>query len=261
MGGSSRWAAILPQLRAELGGQAQQHFQKIASGRRGGAGGCGGGGGRADAGGGANALRHTRGKCACGPQTRRRGRRHRALRKPDHLEFRQAARVARNSPRRADAVRLSRAGGSRHALRRRSVRFTRRSRADPSRRLAASVRAAAEGADQVSWRRTCPACARWRCSSCRCGTQEELRDQIIDTALDRACLQDPLPDDDATFHTRRDEGKRPPDLAGTGDRAAGRADSRPNTRACRRSWCRRSRSLRLRGHAERSSMRWSASAS
>ena len=39
------------------------------------------------------------------------------------------------------------------------------------------------------------------------GTQEELRDQIIETALDRACLQDPLPDDDASFHRRRDEGK------------------------------------------------------
>ena len=39
------------------------------------------------------------------------------------------------------------------------------------------------------------------------GTQEELRDQIIDTALDRACLQDPLPDDDVSFHTRRDEGR------------------------------------------------------
>ncbi len=39
------------------------------------------------------------------------------------------------------------------------------------------------------------------------GTQEELRDQLIDTALDRACLQDPLPDDDASFHARRDEGK------------------------------------------------------
>ncbi len=39
------------------------------------------------------------------------------------------------------------------------------------------------------------------------GTQEELRDQLIDTALDRACLQEPLPDDDASFHTRRDEGR------------------------------------------------------
>jgi ATP-dependent helicase HrpA len=39
------------------------------------------------------------------------------------------------------------------------------------------------------------------------GTQEELRDQLIDAALERACLQDPLPDDDASFHTRRDEGK------------------------------------------------------
>ncbi|CAG4892763.1 ATP-dependent RNA helicase HrpA [Paraburkholderia saeva] len=39
------------------------------------------------------------------------------------------------------------------------------------------------------------------------GTQEELRDQLVDTALDRACLQEPLPDDDVTFHTRRDEGR------------------------------------------------------
>ncbi|WP_144156432.1 ATP-dependent RNA helicase HrpA [Paraburkholderia sp. BCC1885] len=39
------------------------------------------------------------------------------------------------------------------------------------------------------------------------GTQEELRDQLVDTALDRACLQDPLPADDVSFHTRRDEGR------------------------------------------------------
>ncbi|KVE34982.1 ATP-dependent RNA helicase HrpA [Burkholderia sp. BDU5] len=39
------------------------------------------------------------------------------------------------------------------------------------------------------------------------GTQDELRDQLIATALDRACLQDPLPADDASFHARRDEGK------------------------------------------------------
>jgi ATP-dependent helicase HrpA len=39
------------------------------------------------------------------------------------------------------------------------------------------------------------------------GTQEMLRDQLIDTALDRACLREPLPDDDASFHARRDEGK------------------------------------------------------
>ena len=39
------------------------------------------------------------------------------------------------------------------------------------------------------------------------GTQEELGSQIIETALDRACLQDPLPDNDGDFHTRRDQGK------------------------------------------------------
>ncbi|TDV20737.1 ATP-dependent helicase HrpA [Paraburkholderia caballeronis] len=38
-------------------------------------------------------------------------------------------------------------------------------------------------------------------------TQEELRDQLIELALDRACLQDTLPADDAAFHARRDEGR------------------------------------------------------
>ncbi|WP_084168163.1 ATP-dependent RNA helicase HrpA [Paraburkholderia acidipaludis] len=38
-------------------------------------------------------------------------------------------------------------------------------------------------------------------------TQEELRDQLVELALDRACLQDPLPDDDTSFHVRRDEGR------------------------------------------------------
>jgi ATP-dependent helicase HrpA len=39
------------------------------------------------------------------------------------------------------------------------------------------------------------------------GTQEELRDQIIAKALDIACLQDPLPSDEASFSKRKDEGK------------------------------------------------------
>ncbi|UGQ45156.1 ATP-dependent RNA helicase HrpA [Massilia endophytica] len=39
------------------------------------------------------------------------------------------------------------------------------------------------------------------------GTQEELRDQIINKALDIACLQDPLPTDAASFGKRKDEGK------------------------------------------------------
>jgi ATP-dependent helicase HrpA len=39
------------------------------------------------------------------------------------------------------------------------------------------------------------------------GSQEELRTQIIDAALDRACLQEPLPRDAAAFHARKDEGK------------------------------------------------------
>jgi len=39
------------------------------------------------------------------------------------------------------------------------------------------------------------------------GTQEELRDQIIAKAIDIACLQDPLPVDEASFNKRKDEGK------------------------------------------------------
>jgi len=39
------------------------------------------------------------------------------------------------------------------------------------------------------------------------GTQEELRDQIIDVALDRAFLQEPLPSDERGFKARIDEGR------------------------------------------------------
>jgi ATP-dependent helicase HrpA len=39
------------------------------------------------------------------------------------------------------------------------------------------------------------------------GTQEELRDQMIHAGLARACLQAPLPLNQAQFTTRRDEGK------------------------------------------------------
>jgi ATP-dependent helicase HrpA len=39
------------------------------------------------------------------------------------------------------------------------------------------------------------------------GTQEELRDQIIQAGLERACLQAPLPKNAAEFNQRKDEGK------------------------------------------------------
>ncbi len=39
------------------------------------------------------------------------------------------------------------------------------------------------------------------------GTQEELRDQIIDCALDQACLAEPWPSDKESFELRRSEGK------------------------------------------------------
>jgi ATP-dependent helicase HrpA len=39
------------------------------------------------------------------------------------------------------------------------------------------------------------------------GSQEELRDQIIQAGLDRACMQEPLPKNAAEFEARKDEGK------------------------------------------------------
>ena len=39
------------------------------------------------------------------------------------------------------------------------------------------------------------------------GSQEELREQIIQAGLSRACLQPPLPKNPGEFNTRRDEGK------------------------------------------------------
>jgi ATP-dependent helicase HrpA len=39
------------------------------------------------------------------------------------------------------------------------------------------------------------------------GSQEELRDQIIQAGMDRACLQEPLPTNAAEFDARKDEGK------------------------------------------------------
>ena len=39
------------------------------------------------------------------------------------------------------------------------------------------------------------------------GTQEQLRDQLIDCAIERACLNEPWPLDAQTFETRRLEGK------------------------------------------------------
>jgi ATP-dependent helicase HrpA len=39
------------------------------------------------------------------------------------------------------------------------------------------------------------------------GSQEELREQIIEAGMERACLQDPLPKNAEEFHRRKDEGK------------------------------------------------------
>ncbi|MFL9895322.1 ATP-dependent RNA helicase HrpA [Paraburkholderia sp. RL17-381-BIF-C] len=202
----------LSQLRAELGGQAQQHFQKIASSAAGAA--------LADAGGGsvatpsqasglANAAaQRGKGAPASGPQTAPQdGAQGTALyeklttwnfgKLPELLEIRRGGQTLFGYPALVDrathcdvevfdspdeAARIHRAG-----LRR---LFALQSK-EPIKYLEKNLPGLREMAMQFMPR----------------GTQEELRDQLIDTALDRACLQDPLPDDDVTFHTRRDEGR------------------------------------------------------
>ncbi|BCZ77396.1 ATP-dependent helicase [Paraburkholderia terrae] len=214
----------LAQLRAELGGQAQQQFQKIASsaagaalanagsgasdavarGATGGtAGGTAGGAVRSASGGarGASAAPHTpaAGEAPAAPAT--------ALyenlttwnfgKLPELLEIRRGGHTLFGYPALVDrgthcdvevfdspdeAARIHRAG-----LRRLFALQLR----EPIKYLEKNLPGLREMAMQFMPR----------------GTQEELRDQLIDTALDRACLQDPLPDDDASFHARKDEGR------------------------------------------------------
>ncbi|WP_241017228.1 ATP-dependent RNA helicase HrpA [Paraburkholderia sp. Ac-20342] len=201
----------LSQLRAELGGQAQQHFQKLVSSAAGAA--------LADAGGGgvappaqavdSNAGGTPRGKGAAAvpqtaPQESAAGT---ALyeklttwnfgKLPELLEIRRGGQTLFGYPALVDrgthcdvevfdspeeAARIHRAG-----LRRLFALQLK----EPIKYLEKNLPGLREMAMQFMPR----------------GTQEELRDQLIDTALDRACLQDPLPDDDASFHTRRDEGR------------------------------------------------------
>jgi ATP-dependent helicase HrpA len=223
----------LAQLRAELGGQAQQHFQKIAAGAAGVAlagagGGFGaasgdsghgqGGGRRGQAGGAGGAGSSSRdtgaGRAARGPggvpvpQTAsQEGSTTTALyeklttwnfgKLPELLEIRRGGQTLFGYPALVDrgthcdvevfdspdeAARIHRAG-----LRRLFALQLK----EPIKYLEKNLPGLREMAMQFMPR----------------GTQEELRDQLIDTALDRACLQDPLPDDDVTFHTRRDEGR------------------------------------------------------
>ncbi|MFL9863349.1 ATP-dependent RNA helicase HrpA [Paraburkholderia fungorum] len=206
----------MSQLRAELGGQAQQHFQKIASSAAGAAlADAGGGGGVAaatQAGGAAGAASGAaqRGKsgAAPGPQTASQdGALGTALyeklttwnfgKLPELLEIRRGGQTLFGYPALVDrgthcdvevfdspdeAARIHRAG-----LRRLFALQLK----EPIKYLEKNLPGLREMAMQFMPR----------------GTQEELRDQLIDTALDRACLQDPLPADDVSFHTRRDEGR------------------------------------------------------
>jgi ATP-dependent helicase HrpA len=204
----------LSQLRAELGGQAQQHFQKIASSAAGVALADAGGGvaagaqasGSAGAAGGA--ASRGKGAAAAGPQTASQdGAQGTALyeklttwnfgKLPDLLEIRRGGQTLFGYPALVDrgthcdvevfdspdeAARIHRAG-----LRRLFALQLK----EPIKYLEKNLPGLREMAMQFMPR----------------GTQEELRDQLIDTALDRACLQDPLPADDVSFHTRRDEGR------------------------------------------------------
>jgi ATP-dependent helicase HrpA len=209
----------LSQLSAELGGQAQQHFQKIASSAAGAALADAGGGGvatpaqGAGAGGAAGmarggAAQRGKGAAASGPQTAsQEGAAGTALyeklttwnfgKLPELLEIRRGGQTLFGYPALVDrgthcdvevfdspdeAARIHRAG-----LRRLFALQLK----EPIKYLEKNLPGLREMAMQFMPR----------------GTQEELRDQLIDTALDRACLQDPLPDDDVSFHTRRDEGR------------------------------------------------------
>ncbi|MCX4155090.1 MULTISPECIES: ATP-dependent RNA helicase HrpA [Paraburkholderia] len=206
----------MSQLRAELGGQAQQHFQKIASGAAGVAlADAGGGGGvavGAQAGGAAGAVSggasRGKGTAASSPQTASQdGAAGTALyeklttwnfgKLPELLEIRRGGQTLFGYPALVDrgthcdvevfdspdeAARIHRAG-----LRRLFALQLK----EPIKYLEKNLPGLREMAMQLMPR----------------GTQEELRDQLIDTALDRACLQDPLPADDVSFHTRRDEGR------------------------------------------------------
>ncbi|MFM0095473.1 ATP-dependent RNA helicase HrpA [Paraburkholderia nemoris] len=206
----------MSQLRAELGGQAQQHFQKIASGAAGvalaDAGGGGGVAASAQAGGVAGAASggasRGKGAAATGPQTASQdGVAGTALyeklttwnfgKLPELLEIRRGGQTLFGYPALVDrgthcdvevfdspdeAARIHRAG-----LRRLFALQLK----EPIKYLEKNLPGLREMAMQFMPR----------------GTQEELRDQLIDTALDRACLQDPLPADDVSFHTRRDEGR------------------------------------------------------
>ncbi|CAB3784510.1 hypothetical protein LMG28614_01962 [Paraburkholderia ultramafica] len=206
----------LSQLRAELGGQAQQHFQKIASSAAGAALADAGGGGvatpsqGAGASGAASGGAAQRGKGAgvAGPQTTSQGRAAGTAlyeklttwnfgKLPELLEIRRGGQTLFGYPALVDrgthcdvevfdspdeAARIHRAG-----LRRLFALQLK----EPIKYLEKNLPGLREMAMQFMPR----------------GTQEELRDQLIDTALDRACLQDPLPDDDVSFHTRRDEGR------------------------------------------------------
>ncbi|MFM0129410.1 ATP-dependent RNA helicase HrpA [Paraburkholderia sediminicola] len=207
----------MSQLRAELGGQAQQHFQKIASSAAGvalaDAGGGGGVAASAQAGGVAGvasgvASRGNGAAAAPGPQTASHdGAAGTALyeklttwnfgKLPELLEIRRGGQTLFGYPALVDrgthcdvevfdspdeAARIHRAG-----LRRLFALQLK----EPIKYLEKNLPGLREMAMQFMPR----------------GTQEELRDQLIDTALDRACLQDPLPADDISFHTRRDEGR------------------------------------------------------
>ncbi|PRX30004.1 ATP-dependent helicase HrpA [Paraburkholderia sp. BL18I3N2] len=198
----------MSQLRAELGGQAQQHFQKIASSAAGAALADAGGGGVATPSQTTGAAGAPRGKggaaAAPAPQTAPQGT---ALyeklttwnfgKLPELLEIRRGGQTLFGYPALVDrgthcdvevfdspdeAARIHRAG-----LRRLFALQLK----EPIKYLEKNLPGLREMAMQFMPR----------------GTQEELRDQLIDTALDRACLQDPLPDDDGSFHARRDEGR------------------------------------------------------
>jgi ATP-dependent helicase HrpA len=130
---------------------------------------------------------------------------------------------------RADAGGLSGAGGQGHACRDRGLRRARRRRAEAPRRPAPPG-GAADREPLKYLEKNIPDLQKHGGAYMPLGTLEELREQIIDVALDRAFLAEPLPTDEAAFKAPRRRGPH----AAEPDRRRGGAPGRRGAGGARR---------------------------
>ncbi len=212
-------------LKAELGGQARGAFQALASHQAG-----------------QPAPRPERTRRACRGQAGARPQQPRPRAAapprqrqpaPHQLGLRRTARADGNPQRRADADRLSgadrpgRRGGASRCLT--SPKWPRPRHREGLRRLfALQIKDALKYLEKNLPGLQAMAAAYMQVgktdSGSGGGTLEELRNQIIELALDRAFLIDPLPTDEAAFKKRVEEGRGPPDPDRQRNRAQGRCD-------------------------------------